>query len=284
MTEHDQVRSPSTELWLQQRRQSGNWVDIAEADEIPADIEGWYRTVLHMFQIAFAPEIRHRLSSKKLGKNFILTAAQMLQSEEGGRIIRLNEEVRGTALVRATRPIQAGETVFASDLRNFISFDLEEDDLNAGHFTMLWTGEEWIVTFDFRAGRAKCSDMLKMATQFLEAAKFSVEKGHARPSVDNLFSACELVSKAHLILYHRPGSKAKTHAPVKSAINDWGRIGNVNTEFVRLFNEVSNTRYPARYDASAQVELPSRSDFQIVEREIETLAKHVARRVTPPQS
>lgn len=280
MTNDNQKQFPSTANWLQQRQRSGNWIDIAETDEIPNEIEGWHGTLLHMFQIFFAPEIRRRLSAKKLDDNFFLTAAQMLQPEEGERIIRLNEEVCGTALVRTNRSVQKGEPVFASDLQNFVAFDLEEEELNAGHCTMLWTGETWILTFDFRAGRAKCADMLAAARQFLEVAQFSAESGHARPSIDNLFSACELVSKAHLILHHNSASKAKTHGPVHTAINAWGRLGNVNDDFVRLFNQISNFRNPARYDAGAKVEIPSSSDFQLVEREIEFLSEHVARRTS----
>ena len=96
--------------WLHQRKRSGNWIDIAESDEIPSDIVGWERSVLHMFQLAFAPEIRKRLSAGELGHDFFLSAAQLIQPEDGGKTVRLNEEVRGIALVRASREVHNGET------------------------------------------------------------------------------------------------------------------------------------------------------------------------------
>ena len=278
MTESEQTSSAETVHWLQRRQQPGNWMDIAETDEIPTDIEGWYITVLHMFQIAFAPEIRRRIATAQLDNDFFLTSAQLIQPEESRKIIRLNEEVRGTALVRTNRSVRQGEPVFVSDMKNFVAFDLEDDELDAGHFTLLWTGNGWIATFDFRTGRAKSTSMLIAATQFLDVAKFSAESGHERPSIDNLFSACELVSKAHLILHHNSASKAKSHRHVKSAINAWRRLGNINDAFVHLFNRMSQARSPARYDPSARVEMPSPTDFQIVQGEIEHLAKLVSRR------
>ena len=135
------------------------------------------------------------------------------------------------------------------------------------------------MTFDFRAGRVKCSEMLKAASQFLDVARYSAAKRHERPSVDNLFSACELVSKAHLILHRNPATRSTKHASVKSAINRWRKYGNVNDEFVRLFNRMSSERSPARYKVNALVQLPSHSDFEIVDREIGNLRKSVARRV-----
>ena len=264
--------------WLQERQRPGNWIDVAEFDEIPPEIEGWYRTVIHMFQIAFAPEIRQRLSAGGLDQTFFLTAAQMIQPETGAQMIRLNGEVRGIANVRATRPVQKGEPVFVSDMENFVSFDLDEEELDAGHFTLFWTGSGWIATFDFRAGRAKSAAMLKAAGEFLEVARLASNHGHTRPSVDNLFSACELVSKAHLILHRSSASKAKSHGPVQSAINAWRRLGNINDEFVHLFNRVSNTRSPARYDANADVSMPSPSDFRVIEDEIQQLMNFVTPR------
>ena len=274
-------QTPTSSQWLKERQRPGNWIDVAESDDIPVDIDGWYVTILHMFQIAFAPEIRRRLSDGMLDETFFLTAAQLIQPEVGDQVIRLNNEVRGIAHVRATRPVQKGEQVLVSDMQNFVSFDLDEEELDAGHFTLFWTGNGWIATFDFRAGRAKSAAMLIAAGEFLKVARFASTCGLTRPSVDNLFSACELVSKAHLILHRNTASRAKTHGPVRTAINAWRRYGNVNDAFVNLFNRVSNTRSPARYDTQAEVSMPSQSDFKVVEDEIHQLMKLVSPRAGP---
>ncbi|MCY4004138.1 MAG: HEPN domain-containing protein [Rhodospirillales bacterium] len=273
------LQMPTSCEWLRERQRPGNWIDVAETDEIPSEIEGWNVTVIHMFQIAFAPEIRRRSVVGMLDDGFFLTAAQMIQPEDGTQIIRLNEEVRGTALIRANRTIQKEDPIFVSDMQNFVGFDLDEEELDAGHFTLFWTGNGWAFTFDFRRGRAKVSAMLVAAKQFLEVSKLALSHGYTRPSVDTLFSACELLSKAHLILRHNSASRAKSHGPIQSAINAWGRLGNINGEFVHLFNRVSNTRYPARYEVKAEIAMPTSSDLKLVEDEIEQLTQFVTHRV-----
>ncbi len=278
MNETEQTMSQETDRWLQERQRSGNWFDIAETDEIPADIDGCFQTILHMFQIAFAPEIRRRMSSGQLDENFFLEAAQLILPEDGERMVRLNDKVRAVGLVRVNRAVKQGDAVFVSDLRQLEGLDLEEDELNAGHFTLFWNGEGWFASFDFRAGRAKSAAMLEAANQFLEAAQAAAQKEHARACVDNLFSACELASKARLILHRSPAAKAKKHGSVKSAINSWGRLGNVDESFLHLFNRMSKDRSPARYDAGSPIELPSDSDLQLVRHEIQQLQQAVAQR------
>ena len=261
--------------WLTDRQRPGNWIDIAQEDEIPNDIVGWNRTIVHLFQVVFAPEIKRRFASGQIDEHFFLLAAQLLQREDDKQV-RLNEEVRGIGLIKVQRPVEKNEPIFASDLSGFEGFDVEEAELDAGHFTMFWHGRGWVGSFDFRIGRAKAAETLKAASQFLDAAKYSTSKGHPRPSVDNLFSACEHVSKVHLFLHRSPAAKAKTHRSTRSAINRWGQLGNVNEDFLSVFNRMSALRPPARYDVAAQVELPTTADFEIVEREIECLSKGIS--------
>ena len=278
MNDIEQTTSQETDRWLQERQRSGNWFDIAETDEIPADIDGWLRTILHLFQIAFAPEIKKRLASGQLDDKFTLYAVQWIQPIEGRGMVRLNEEVRAIGLVRATRAIKEGDPVFLSDLQHLQSVDLEEDELDAGHFTLFWNGKGWVGSFDLRAGRAISARLLGNAVEFLRTAQYARDQGHARACVDNLFSACELASKTRLILHHSPAAKAKKHGPIHSAINKWGHLGNVDEAFLRLFNRLSNSRSAARYDLGVQVEMPSGSDLQIATREIEQLQEPIAQR------
>ena len=93
-------------------------------------------------------------------------------------------------MIRTSGPVQKGAPVFMSDIREFVGFDLEENELDAGHFTILWRKGGWFISFDFRVGRAKSDGMLAAASEFLEASRLSADSGLARPSVDNLFSAC----------------------------------------------------------------------------------------------
>ena len=277
--EHEvQSLSAETQLWLETRRRSGNWIQIAAADEIPSDILGWDRTILHMFQITFGPEIEKRLAENMIGDNFVLLAAQMLQPEEGEQVVRLNDEVRGLPLVRLGRSVTKGESVLVSDMRDLVSFDVEEDELDSGHFTMFWNGSGWSITFDFRSGRAKSAQMIESARQFVAAAQYCAEQRFYGPSVDNLFSACELLSKAHLILHRSQAVKAKSHGAVSSALNNWGRLGNIDGDFLKLFNRMSNARSTARYNPAAQISPPVDTEFSIIQGELDRLDRAVVHR------
>ena len=278
MNDLDPTISEESVNWLQKRLQPGNWFDIAPSDLIPPGIEGPLVTILHLFQIAFAPEIRQRLATGQLDEKFTLYAVQWIRPFEGRGIVRLNEEVRAIGIVRAPRAIEKGDPVFLSDLQHLQVVDLEEDELDAGHFTLFWNGEGWVGSFDFRAGRAISARLLGSAIEFLQTAHFARDQGHARACVDNLFSACELASRARLLLHHSPAAKAKKHGSIHSAINKWGHLGNVDAAFLRLFNRLSNVRSAARYDHGVQVEMPSESDLQVAAREIEQLQKAVAHR------
>lgn len=275
MMDQEQTTSLATSRWLDDRQRKGNWFDIAKNDDIPPDLaERWF-PILQAFQVAFAPEIRRRLSSGQLDDKFVLRHAQWILPVQDKPTVRLNDQVRVEVLFPTNRPIQEGEPVPSSDLWQLVSIDLEEDELDAGHLTLSWTGDGWIAGFDFRAGRANCLRMLGNAAEFLELARFAIDQGYARACVDSLFSACEIVSKARLSLHRSPAAKAKKHGFVSSAINDWGRLGNVSREFVKLFNRTSSARPAARYVAASHVEMPSQSDLQIVRSEIEDLMKQV---------
>lgn len=113
----------------------------------------------------------------------------------------------------------------------------------------------------------------------MEAAQFALEQGLERACVDNLFSACELASKARLILHDGAVANVKSHQPIHSKINLWGHLGNVEQSFLSLFNSLSNLRTPARYYGVGHTSMPSTSAIEIVQREIEILKQAVQSRI-----
>ena len=191
----------------------------------PPKFKGNFRRILHFFQAAFAPEIRRRISTGQLEEDFDFQGAQLIRPGDGGQIVRLNEEVRGNILIFSRHQIPAGEPIRPSDLADFAGFELEADEIGAGHFTLIPQGKGWAATYDLRTGREQAVDMLGAACEYLEAAQTSVQKEHALVGVDNLWSACERVAHAQLILCHDRASKAKKHRTVHSAINALGRQG-----------------------------------------------------------
>lgn len=251
--------------WLIERLRPGNWLDIAPGDEIPPEITGWTRTLVQMQQICFTPEIRRRKDAGVLPEEFLLWAAQMIQPHEGEQILRLNDEVRGVPYLRAGRPMENGEQIHLSDLANLETFDLHDDELDCGHFTIFWTGANWVGAFDFRAGRAKCLSLIEKALKFISAAKLAANNGLAEPAVDTLHTACELIAKSRLILSHHPAHKWKSHSSVQSAINREGRMGNIDAAFLALFNRLSDDRSHAKYATGYVANLPGPDDLNLVE-------------------
>lgn len=272
--------SGSTRSWLAERKRPGNWYAIAPDDEIPHDVLGWFRTLLNLFQIAVTPEIERRLRSGQIDHDFELLGAQLIQYEDRPNTVRLNREVRIMATIKIDCPMETGASIPFSKASDILSIDLHESELDCGHFTMIWNGTGWLTSFDFRIGRAKCLRFIGLARDFLSSARLSAQGGYTRPSVDALFSACELLSKAQLVLLRSFASKTRKHSAIGSAINLGGRAGNINAEFLRLYNRMANARTPARYDPDATVLPPTDRDFDVVHRELVELERRVAHRVT----
>ena len=243
---------------------------IHEARAAFMSAEGWDRTFAQMWEQFFLPEIERRVADDSLPANFSLYMAQALFPPKGKKLILLNDEVKGEGLLRAPRTVQKGERLYSNDLQYMERFELPDELLDNGHFTIVRAGEGWRVFFNFLSGRAKAKDMLELAGQFLEASLSAKDKGHSGPAVDNLFSACELASKAELILHRNPASSSKSHGPVASEINRWKRLGNIDAAFVDLFNRLSRQRANARYgDKEHRPPIPEQDSFDVVRTTIE---------------
>lgn len=248
-----------------------------ENSDIP-EAQGWQRTFNQMYEGLFKPEIDRRRESGALDEDFNLYMAQALFPPDGPTQVLLNEEVCGEALLRASRPMTKGDPVPLSELEHIETFELPDELLDNGHFTIVRVGPRWAMFFNFLSGRAKAKDMLELASQFLEAALASAERGHDGPAVDNLYSSAELASKAELILHRNPAAKAKTHGSVAASINAWAKLGNIDTAFVALFNKLGQQRPNARYsDKDRRPPMPSEDDFDLVHAIIDRGLRRVAK-------
>lgn len=242
--------------------------DMASSDAPEA--QGWQRTFNQMYEGWFKPEIERRREAETLPANFDLYMAQALFPPEGQTRILLNDEVRGEALLRAPRPVTKGDSVLLSDLEYIETFELPDELLDNGHFTIIRAGQRWGMFFNFLSGRAKAKDMFELASEYLAASISSAAKGHDGPAVDNLFSATELASKAELILHRSRAGTAKKHKAVASSINAWAKLGNIDVAFVALFNRLGRQRPNARYgDKARRPPAPDQDDFDLVQAVIE---------------
>ena len=220
-------------------------------------------------ELWWAPEMERRNRMSTIDDNFTISMAQALFLPNGSVVVRFNHEVRGIANVRASRRIEKGGHVYQSDLDGPESFDLLDEDLDCGHFTMINGTNGWFLTFNFLRSRSLCAKLLGSAKEFSDVAQFSMRHGKSRPAVDTLYSACELVSKAQLILSSMLDWTAKSHRAIQSEINKWRCHGNINANFVDLFNKLGELRPSCRYEgASIEHALLSQKEFALVEAEI----------------
>lgn len=247
-------------------------IDHAEPTDKYTHLQGWDRTFAHMWDLFFGPELEKRQQQGGSPEDFSLYMAQVLIPPEGqgNNRVLFNDEVHGVGLMRATRQVEKGELVTVTDIENIERFDLPDELLDHGHFTIIRSGGGWRMFFNFLYGRAKAKDHLVLARQFLEASRVSAGKGHAGPAVDNLFSAAELISKAELILHRSSAAESKTHGRIASAINAWSKLGNIDAAFVALFNRLGQQRPGARYgNAQNRPPSPGSDDLELVQAMID---------------
>lgn len=253
------------------------------ADEEVIEPQGWERTFKQMYDGWFSPEIERRRNAGSLAQPFHLHIAQALFPPDGATQILLNEEVRGKASFKANRPIEKGEQILTTDLELIEKYELPDELLDNGHFTIIRVGERWGMHFNYLSGRAKAKDMLELAKEFLTASIKSAESGHSGPAVDNLYSASELASKAELILHRSQAGTAKNHKAVASSINAWAKLGNIDAAFVALFNKLGQQRPNARYsDRNRRPPAPTEDDFDLVRAVIDRGLTRVAKAVSDP--
>jgi uncharacterized protein (UPF0332 family) len=208
---------------------------------IPDEIVGPERTLLQMFRLYVEPEVKRRLFPHAVIK------AQVVFFEGKSPEVRLNDEVKISLIVRAPRAIQKGEAISLSEIEQIETSELDVADADAGHFTAVAVKDKWLMTFDFRQNKLTAAKLVKKADEFCTIAEHALFQEHFGPAIDNLFSACELAARARLITSAMVRSDAKKHGTIHSGINLWGKLGNVDSEFVEMFNRLSRHRETARY-------------------------------------
>jgi hypothetical protein len=231
------------------------------ANEIPDDVIGPERTLRQMFNLFIGPEIDRRLAAGLLTTQFNLDKAQIIFDGDRSPQVRLNEEVRGSMLVKLSKPVEIGDPISAADITEVDRWELDMADADCGHFTVISWGDSWRMLFDFQRNKRKGAELVSLAEQFLGTAEFAFSKGHSGPYIDNLFSACELLAKARLMTAAQEAEdKIDSHKTIHSKINKWKKLGNVDGKFVTLFNELAHARSVARYSAGKYSSIQSEAD------------------------
>lgn len=166
-------------------------------DDLPPEPTGQQEMAKRLLEQAFdlwiTPELERRRAAGTLPADFLLSMAQRIQRPDGTNITRLNDEVRGMMLVNPLPGANVGDDVFFDQISEIESFDLDDEDLDSGHWTVIQVQGRWFTSFNFLSHRGRCLDLFEKASQFLDAARIAVVHGHSAVAVDTLFSACELI-------------------------------------------------------------------------------------------
>jgi HEPN domain len=224
-----------------------------DANDIPDAITGPQRILLQIFRLFVLPEVNLRQSKGTLPDPYSPRNVQVLFFEGKLPVVRLDKEINFT--VRATEPrkFRDDEPISLAEIAPHINAtELDIPDADAEHFTAFQLNEEWLMFFDFRRNKLKASKLVELAEQFCTSSKDALARQHYGPAIDNLFSACELTAKARLISSAGLSSGTQTHGKIRSHINLGGKLGNVDREFVDVFNKLSRNRDAARYEPSKE--------------------------------
>lgn len=211
--------------------------------------EGGESAFKQLMESLIEPEIKARLADGRMQEGDVLYAAQALLFPGGSRSVRLNEEVRGIALVTATRDVAVGDDVSSEDMDGIDEFLLPADDPeNAAHVTMLQQRGGWTMAFDFRYNNVRIAEHLTLADDFIASAADALAAERLGPFVENAWGATELLAKAELI--SAPDERlmnARTHDTVNARYNQHANLGNTEQRYADLLNALYRLRNPARY-------------------------------------
>ncbi len=246
------------------------------------------RTIPQMLQLWVEPEILRRQEEKRAPKPFPLRAAQVVFYADGRPpLVRLNEEARivGIAtLARTGASVAVGDVIPFGEIERVESFTLDEDnDPNCGHMTFFVVGGKWHFAFDFRYNKSLARRDLEDAATFLQVAEYSLRKRLWPPFYENLFLAAERTARAMLVQQPARG-KSKgptTHSAVKSGLNRWAALGNVERDFVEALNMLSDLRKPVIYRRSARV--PDIKTARATIRAVRATHEHTSNRLGVPR-
>lgn len=208
------------------------------------------------FELWLTPKIEKRIAEGRWQRGQWMRIAQVLFSDDA-TVVRLNDDVKFSAKVDPSTPLIPGAALIVEDFKRIrmTQIDLLDEDADCGHFTVVNMGLPQIL-FDFRRNKLSAKQLLDLAEQFLNAAKFSMKEGHIGPFLDNLFSSYELVAKSILITSMLTNTE-KTHGVIYSAINKARKTGMINSDFVDIFNKIRELRIGARYNPKKLVMLPN---------------------------
>ena len=170
---------------------SGSKSDNEAADVAAALFGEIYNRFVHLMLYA-------RAGLGRWGPQDELTSFTVFLGES--TLVRINQEPEVWTTPIAQRGFAPGDTVEPSDLltdpRPLAGAAADRPSINAHRHKAGWRLE-----FDFTGARARSAELLAVADEFLNTARWSLEQNHLRAFVENGFHAAEAFAKAELLAY-----------------------------------------------------------------------------------
>lgn len=216
--------------------------------DTPSEDEMMSRFFNQTIETFIKPEIENRRKKGKIDDGFELRGFQIIMNLGQASEVRLNKEIKIAADVKVNKSVKKGDLIRIKDVTGFHGFMLTKDDENAGHITGIIIDGSWILSFNFQRNTQIRQEILDTAEEFLKAAESSFKRAHYKAFHENLFSAMEAAVKATLIFLPDENLLSiKKHSPWKTKINLWNKQGNINADYVDLYNSLFKNRNKARY-------------------------------------
>jgi len=203
--------------------------------------EDLQRTFQQIVDLWIIPEVKRR--QQKGWKETNVRAAQIILRPNQKPLIRLNGQVRATAMIKVNRDIKKGEAVFDTDISDVENI-FSERIKNSAYIILILFKDKWVIKFDFRYHMEKAKEHIGAAKEFYESAKENLAKKRFRPFYEECWATAELLSSCNFLLI---GQRYDKHYKNIDNMKSWAELGNVKIEFSEVLEKLYKLRDSARY-------------------------------------
>ncbi|WP_459886872.1 hypothetical protein [Halostagnicola bangensis] len=179
---------------------------------------------------------------------FALSQFEDLSSEDSDVEVRVNDdaEVKMMAQLKEGESVEAGDQIYANQIKGFEGVALDEEQEDYGHVTVARNDAfGWIISFNFRKNRSYYEPLLEATDQFIETAEYAKENKLWRAFVENAFHSAERMMKIDVIFI---GWKAERHGDVQARYSDLIQMDMGNKDLYNVFNQLKGKyRFSASY-------------------------------------
>lgn len=204
-----------------------------------------------MTEIWVTPEVERRRQAGTWGADDVVYRFQVQFLDEDEVIVRVNDEVKGMLMVKATGPVEEGQDVYMEDFSAISGYQLPDEHAHHPHVTAVFHHETWFMAYQLGHRDQSRHEVLAAGREFLAAAAADLQERRLRPFFDNANSAVELLAKAELLSCAPTIEIARgcgSHRTLSQAYNVWvGHLKNGDRRFSDALNRLAKLRRQGRY-------------------------------------